>query len=491
MAVVYISVILFLTFIALVREKNLYNPGVLFGGLWLFVGILSFMNLYSFNDVSNRAYGVALMGVICFFIGVLMRNRVKVKAKKSVAYKKSNADRLRYGFLIPFYSFVLAFTARMFARSLSLLRRGVTMEKIRFNYRSVSAGIVVKSIIEYDVEHYIVAVAEFAAVALLPIVLMDKKSWKKRVLFIEIAAFLVMHMFVTGARSFIFDVAIVFVIYVLMNRNLKEKFSHYFRKIPKVIIFIVIVTVALLFTFVTQLRRGSGYLLHEIYAYFSISFRLLDTHLSIMDLKQEFTNGMTFLHGFLRPILVTLKFVGIPYPESYQKAIDLINANNDFYAVGKGSANSFVTVFYYFYMDFGYLSVVVGSMLYGYVSQALYLAVQKKPDKRNQSMYLLYSIGLVLSFVRLHFTAHRYAYAFLILFFAFGHVRSSIKEKENELREKLERLFGEKAEDEYIEEPEVNEYDETYAEADGETVISEYDVVNDEASDETVINEEN
>ncbi len=420
MILFYIVVLLTIVAFSIAKEKNLYNPVTIFAGLWLVIGTLSFMNLYSFNDVPDNIYLIVMIGVVCFALGGMTRSKFKIRTKKIVGLNAGNFNEIRYRFLIPFFLVLLFFTMLLASRSFILLMSGVPMETIRFSYSSISAGLVVRSAIQYDIEHYIVAPAEFAGVALLPVILLDAKSRKKHILLLILLAFLGLHIFVTGARSFIFDLVFVMITYFLIDFKLSKKFADFFNRIPKHLLRMIVIGAVALFMLMTAMRRGSlETIFHEIYAYVTMCFRLFDTHIKMMLEKPDYTYGMTLLHGILRIPLVILKFIGIPYPAAYQKAVDAINANNIFYAVGKGSGNSFVTLFYYMFMDFGYVGILIGCYIYGYFSQSVYFSMQRHPDKRSQSIYLLVAVGLFLSFVRLHFTAPRYVYAFFLLLICF------------------------------------------------------------------------
>lgn len=420
MVILYPILLGIVLLISIQKEKNIYNPCTIFVSMWFFTGLFSLMNLYDFNTVPDSIYLTVVAGVLCFAFGCVCRSKVKIKTLRVRGVNSGSYNELRYQFLIVFYLFVILFTFMLAARSIVLLTHGVYMEVIRFNYSKVDAGVIVRTALEYDIEHYIIATAEFAGVGLFPIVMMDKSSSKKYILLLELILFFALHIFVTGARSFIFDIVFVTVVYFLIDKKLSRSFSEFFHRIPKFLVRIVVIGFIVLFVVMTTMRRGSiDALLHEIYAYFTMCFRLFDTHIKMMLQNPDYTYGMTLLHGLLRPPLLILKFIGIPYPEAYQHAVDAINANNVFYAVGKGSGNSFVTIFYYFFMDFGYIGIILGCFAYGYFSKATYYSMQSHPDKRSQSIYLLVAVGLFLSFVRFHFTAPRYIYAFLLLFLSF------------------------------------------------------------------------
>lgn len=110
---------------------------------------------------------------------------------------------------------------------------GYTLEQIRFTYDNIEMGTVIKSGFMYRIEMYVIQAAEFAAVALLPVVLTDRRKREKKILALELIVFLVLHLFVTGARSFIIDVVVIFDIYLMMNISLRRRFMDYFVKIKK------------------------------------------------------------------------------------------------------------------------------------------------------------------------------------------------------------------------------------------------------------------
>jgi hypothetical protein len=75
-------------------------------------------------------------------------------------------------------------------------------------------------------------------------------------------------------------------------------------------------------------------------------------------------------------------------------------------------------------MDWGIVGLIVESLVYGWISQACYRRIRFAQTPRAVAVYLLLAIGLVFSFVRLHFTAHRYVDAFIIIWFSFSRTQS-------------------------------------------------------------------
>lgn len=430
---IYLFLLIIICVFSFKHERNVYNPVFLFSGVWAIAMFLSGLCLYDLKETSFYAYSLAFIGVVFFCLGAMIRNRFKFKSRKIAGINTANDYDLNFGFLIAFYTLVVIFTAYLASISISLLMRGGSMDVIRNNYNDVEAGVIVSSNLVFVIENFIVEAAVFASVALIPIVTTYKKSIKKYILLIELVVLQVSFIFVSGARSFLIDVALLFGVYIVMNKSLSSRFKHYFNKIPRFLFVLIAVGGIIIVGYMTILRKGDERpLAYEIYRYISLAFPLFDTRLHSHD-PSTFTHGWTLLHGFVKtPFFIFRKLTHIPWPAGLTNASNLISANNDYYFVGGGFGgrggyvNSFVTAFYYMYMDFGIIGIIVESFMYGYFCQSCYKKVINNPNRRTQAFYLLVAIGLLLSFVRSFFTAHRYVNAFIILFFAFVEAKETL-----------------------------------------------------------------
>ena len=408
----------------IIKEKNVYNPAVVFTTMWVLISFLSSLCLFGLNETSGRAYFLAFLGVLSFDVACIIRTKMKIKVKRIVGLNSCSDYDVKYEFLIIMYLVAIVFTIVLARRSIGLIMHGTPMTVIRNNYRNIEAGLVVDSKLTYYVEQYFVAAAEFAAVALFPIILFDKPKIKKFILIIEIVVFLILHLFVTGARSFMIDVVLGVLLYALMSRRMIHRFKEYFSKIPKVLIVVVGVGAVFMVVFMSRLRKGDDIsMLREMYMYFSISFPLFDIHINMMEFTQSYTYGMTVLNGLFRPLQIILSSIGIPSLPLYRKASQMLGANNEYYYVGQTRANSFVTAFYNFYMDFGTIGIIFGCFIWGYLSQSAYQNLKNNPNRRIQAVYILIVIGLFLSFAKFQFVAYRYLYAFLIIILSFSEKR--------------------------------------------------------------------
>ena len=398
-------------------KMKLYAPVIAFLAVWILVPFVSSLRLYDLNSVSGYAIFIIWLGCITFVLGCCFRIFFPYHLK-NIGIKNSDY-RINYMVLILIYTISLLFTAFLASRSISLMLKGASLQYIRHNFRNLEESVVISSNGLYLFETYVIQMCEYAAVALLPLVIADKLSVKKIILSIEMIAFLILHLFVTGSRSFVMHIIVLFAAYFLINNNAKKTAIDYFKKIPIFVYIAIVIGAGILVLYATVLRKGSGTQAREFYRYLAISCPLLDHHLEMIHSDCTYTYGWTMIYGFIRPIISFLHMIGIPFPPGFRNTIDQFAINNVFYSVGGGKANSYVTIFYYMYMDFGIISLIIQMLIYGYFCQTVYEHMEKYPNIRNVAFYLLIFDGLVFSFSRHAFTSYRYTWAFIILLLAF------------------------------------------------------------------------
>ena len=55
-----------------IKEKNIYNPLILFNGFISCISILASLQLFGMNPTSNKTYFVNILGLVGFLIGVII-----------------------------------------------------------------------------------------------------------------------------------------------------------------------------------------------------------------------------------------------------------------------------------------------------------------------------------------------------------------------------------------------------------------------------------
>lgn len=102
--------------------------------------------------------------------------------------------------------------------------------------------------------------------------------------------------------------------------------------------------------------------------------------------------------------------------------------------VGGLTANSYVSVFWYLYLDGRLFGVIIGMALLGYIMSALYERVIKEQTTRLMAAYSLLMVGLFYSFQYIVFSNMSNALGLLIIFLAYKRVRPDSIEKIKNIR---------------------------------------------------------
>ena len=180
--------------------------------------------------------------------------------------------------------------------------------------------------------------------------------------------------------------------------------------------------VALLMAFVTL--TGEGKVFSTIYSYFCGCIKLLDVKLQEFFRTENYTFGVTSFHGFVRPIFTILRSLGVisNLPEVIQNSENYLIAveevTNEVSRSG-GTFNGFVSLFYAFYVDLGFPGIIVGSFLWGFFCERIYLKMKHKGSDKDFLVYLLILQALSMSMTRFAFCTYQYALAFVYMYIIF------------------------------------------------------------------------
>ena len=417
-----LTIVAIIALLAFLKERNFFNPVLIFSSIWVLAMFTAGLALYRLKPTSEYAYGLACLGVCLFAGGALLRDFFGRKRFSPPPVAPN------YKLLLLYFTPVVLFAIFLAAKSILLLRHGVTMDIIRANYNNAESGLLIANNTVFVFQNFFVDAGVFASVGLIPVIAAEPAAMPRNIVLLELLLLQVCFIFISGARAFMAMAVLSFILYALLNRQFSRQFANYVRKIPKGLAIVLTVLFLAVAWRVTTMRKDDGRtFFYEAYRYISLSMPLFDTRLQMLDDTHVYTHGWTLLHGFVKtPLFFWRKIAGVPWPQGLVEASKQVAANNDFYYVGGGYGgrggyvNSFVTVFYYMMMDWGIVGLVVESIVYGWISQACYRRVRFARTPRAVAVYLLLAIGLVFSFVRLHFTAHRYVDAFIIIWFSFS-----------------------------------------------------------------------
>ena len=117
-------------------EKRLYNPVTLFCGIWALVILFAALHLYGMKEVSDYAYSIMTLGIVCFSLGsyvaLSIRKHFKIRlTRKSRSTNASGSYGINYpavylvGIIVLIYLIVESIVAFFAYRS------GVQMNELR------------------------------------------------------------------------------------------------------------------------------------------------------------------------------------------------------------------------------------------------------------------------------------------------------------------------------------------------------------------------
>ena len=117
-------------------EKRLYNPVTLFCGIWALVILFAALHLYGMKEVSDYAYSIMTLGIVCFSLGSYMalsiRKRFKIGwTRKRQPVNASENYSINYPVVYLVGSIVLIYLVVESVVAFFAYRSGVQMNGLR------------------------------------------------------------------------------------------------------------------------------------------------------------------------------------------------------------------------------------------------------------------------------------------------------------------------------------------------------------------------
>ena len=220
------------------------------------------------------------------------------------------------------------------------------------------------------------------------------------------------------------------------KKNKASPYSNHKMSKKKKIILALLISVpilALVFValFVTAARDGGIDLFKSIYYYLCGCIPNMEINLSKFN-YDYYTYGLTFISGLIRPFITLFsRSTNVPLSDIF-KASDafLFDASSTNIIAPGVSYNAFVTMFYFFYRDFGFFGVIFESFILGLALSFLYKKIifnGGKKDYRLLAIYLVTMIGLSMSFVRWQIVSVGFAITYYYAFFVFKKSKLKIR----------------------------------------------------------------
>lgn len=406
-------------------ERKIYNPLTIFSFMWLIIVFLANLKLFGMYDFSDKPFILIIIGVIGFAIGYWLIKYcflIRLNRYKSICIKTSDKYEFNYRVIYFFEIICFLFYIWFCIEIIKKINSGISYSMIRSMYQGYLEEALITNKLALLIKSWIAMPIVYLSIPVMLITVFEKKN--KNGLILLCAGNILMHIFCSASRFvmqyLIFESILLLFLY-------KKKIS---KKVQKIIKKVIILSILVIISMTVIRHQASTTISEEsvfksLYSYICLCIPLFDKWINIIDNYQLQTFGMASFSGIYAILnLFLFKRIGIISP-IYEYTYDLISATEIFMNIFETKKyNAFVTIFYYFYLDFRTIGILLGCIFYGAIYSISFTKVTKSRNILNLLIFLLLSQGLIKSMVRLEFTMASYVVAF---FYALIFIKKSSK----------------------------------------------------------------
>lgn len=378
-------ILLSLALIISLLNRGIFNPiSITLVVLSLSSGLasLQLFDLYDFDPIALR---IVALGGVSVFAGALLARVAGAGGARRFEVIDDQDNLICYGRLSAALaaSIVIILVARW--PQLQILVAGGTLADVRNAYLGYGANIAAVDLVD---RLFVGPVLTVALPVFLWALLRRRTDLRFATLFIAAVA---LNQVTSGGR-FIFLYAGVMVLALLAQSG-----SLHLRTIRARVVLALLCVVVGVFT----LARGNA-LLFEAYTYFAIPLPLLAHWAANIEAAGIQTHGAGFLYGGLTLVFRLSEILNFPLGSDISAAIAF---PQDYWVelLPGRHFNAFVTMFYYFFLDFRWAGVFVGGFAWGILGQRSFRRMWDSGLRATLFGLLMLQVA-VMTFVRWEFT---------------------------------------------------------------------------------------
>lgn len=387
-------------------EKSIAHPMAILLLEWSIIFILCSINIYNYR-VSDKAYVIIFLGLISCVLGYFFyKSKIKIKNKSKEEITFSNI-KLYIIFVIEVIMLIILI---LYYRNVKdLINSGISYGDIRYSYLKEVIGKfpVLNILFSYLIRPFGILMMPLSVYLLIK----DGRKITKCIFIIELANVLLITI-VMGERMYLFYyVAFLGLTYLCIRKAEGKKLSKRFRKIlvSAIAIFVGV------FCFISYSRMASensgnkeeslsDKVQDTLYLYFSGCVSHLSYKIDEFDSStksDKYTYGFTSFQGVIRPIHQIIEIVHSENNTSdslFYKADDRKKEIESAVLIGGSRFNGYISMFYYFYVDFNFLGVIIFSFLISIWINMMYSYYVLNRTVYNLIRYLLAASIFMFSF---------------------------------------------------------------------------------------------
>lgn len=441
MLIVCAIIVIAVFILSYIQYKHIINPVVFINLLFSVVLGGASLGLFGVSTDCDSASLVITVGVILvnigFGFGTSCFSKKYILARPYQLDTSQDSQILNNPIVVIMTAVMVYFTAYYAFQAVQLFAKGYSLNMVRLFYfnkdlMADATGIEVNGLIGYG-SVYLYVPIQYIFIALTSHIIFDAgyinnyPIWRKIIPIITMAN-IGLSMLTNGGRLVLFQLMACLLL-SLRVRQIKQRQKFGLTAAPKKkgirkILIVAAIAVLIYLAYMATVERNesniSYSLIKSVYIYFCGCVRNLEINLNKITENMEYTFGVSLLSGLVRPVFTFLRFVlKIPLPQLFNVSDHMLEIASSTNIIGEGLRyNAFVTGFYFFYCDAGYIGVVLDSFLLGLALSFIYFFAGK-----NNKMFTLYLVamqGVMTMFIRWQIVSVAYSMAFYYLLLVHG-----------------------------------------------------------------------
>ncbi|MFS7431280.1 O-antigen polymerase [Carnobacterium maltaromaticum] len=379
---------------SLFRKEKLYSPIFVFNSWWFLITFFSMFGFFGLFVPGTKVYNIILIGMFGYNLTYLFLELINSKRiiKKTKSERKFIKNRFM---LLQTIAFIYLFFSSL--KTFIMIRNGYDYSQIRYDYFQLN-GYETSNLVSVYFRTYILQAIVFLGIIISGFELF-KKNRNKLIIYVSIINVLML-IFINSGRTIIFQLVLV----ILFSYLLRPKNNKITKKI-KFMTFSMASFFMFLTVFITNLRnyKDESAILattRTIVTYFLGSLTFLEYNINeFLKTGESYLYGRGFLGGIIDPFINVVNILGF---ENIRSSGEIINEiTGKFSYVGTTTYyNAFSTMFFVFFVDFGYIGVFICTSFFAFLSYFIYLGYNKSEDNYSKGLLIIILYGTIYSSFR-------------------------------------------------------------------------------------------
>lgn len=417
---VFVLIIIIIAMLSAFVYRNYINPAFIMSTMWALITAICLSDIMPYYSISDGTYLVIAIGITAFFFGCLTGANVKFIHGTASSYAATEAPTyaLNYTWVIILQLAAALLMLPEVINTIELLSSGEELSAIRENATqgmSVIDSQILQLIRNYITNPFLVIVYPLTAYSFF----MTKGKTRTTIVALTVVLCAEQILYQGGRVPLVY-----FIMHFLLMMAMLKKKIHISKKVKRNLLIIAIVAVVAFYYLSISRGIKKGSFAESIILYISGCVPLLDQKLSGITANGVYSYGGAFCLGLLRLVFTLLENIGLPYPAFLSLIEKLTNAEQTVLIGEDTRMNAFVSLFFYFFLDGGYVAVILESFIYGWFAHAMYRNMKQGYNPKYMILYAVVVQSLIFSMVRFQFILPNFIIAILLVQLLFKRKRN-------------------------------------------------------------------